>query len=228
MRKIAFMMLCSLPLFAGFFPQTVHTTVKSTQGNVLKLNAAFPAVGMSGVVVHNYGSDLAAITGRIVQTSADGSASVLDVEVLEHDALPTIKTTIAPNDKVIGGYLYDNVLLLAPDADTYAKIVASEHKRWIHPDLYAVYLSAEGEEGVSKENLANFAKKYQVGLVYIVRKNAAVLLDPMSGKIVSQKAMSGLPSNGQFPFFMRLEPIKSGWFGGDAITGNYYNAMEKL
>ncbi len=228
MRKIAFMMLCSLPLFAGFFPQTVHTSVKSIQGNAIKLNALFPAVGMSGVVVHNYGSELAAITGRIVQTSADGSASALEVEVLEHDALPTIKTTIAPNDKVIGGYLYDNVLLLAPDADTYAKIVASEHKRWIHPDLYAVYLSAEGEEGVSKENLANFAKKYQVGLVYIVRQNSAVLLDPISGKIVSQKSMSGLPKDGQFPFFMRLEPIKSGWFGGDAITGNYYNAMEKL
>lgn len=228
MRKIALIMLCSLPLFAGFFPQTVHTSVKSIQGNAIKLNSSFPVVGMSGVVVHNYGSELAAITGRIVQTAADGSAAALGVDVLEHDALPTIKTTIAPNDKVIGGYLYENVLVLAPDADTYAKIVASEHKRWIHPDLYAVYLSSEGEEGVTKANLANFAKKYQVGLVYIVRKNSAVLLDPISGKIVAQKSMSGLPKEGKFPFFMRLEPIKSGWFGSDEITGNYYQAMEIL
>ena len=49
-----------------------------------------------------------------------------DADILQHDELPTIKTTVAPNDKVIGGYLYNNVLLLAPDADTYAKIV-SQH-----------------------------------------------------------------------------------------------------
>ena len=221
-------MLLSLPLVAGFFPQTVHTSIKSIQGKSIKLHSGFPVVGMSGIVVHNYGNDLTAITSRVVQTSIDGSAVLLDSDVLEHDALPDIKTTMAVNDKVIGGYLYNNVLLLAPDADTYAKIVASEKKKWIHPDLYAVYLSSEGDDQANKENLANFAKKHQIGLVYIVRKNSAVLLDPISGKIVSKKSMSGLPKEGQFPFYMRLEPITSGWFGGSAKKGNYYNSMESL
>lgn len=228
MRKIALITLLSLPLFAGFFPQTVHTSVKSVQGQSIKLNSSFPVVGMSGVIVHNYGNDISAITSRIAQTSSDGSATLLGTDVLQHDALPTIKTTVVPNDKVIGGYLYSNVLLLAPDADTYAKIIASDNKKWIHPDLYAVYLSTEGEEGVTKENLADFAKKYQIGLVYIVRKNTAVLLDPISGKIVSQKPLSGLPKEGKFPFYMRLEALDSGWFGGDAKTGNYYHSMGSL
>lgn len=230
MHKIALITLAlfSLPLFAGFFPQTVHTSIKSTQGQSIKLHSSFPVVGMSGVVVHNYGNDLSAITNRIVQTSSDGSAARLNVDVLQHDALPTIKTAITPNDKVIGGYLYNNVLLLAPDADTYAKIVASENKKWIHPDLYAVYLSTEGEDGPTKGNLADFAQKYQIGLIYIVRKNSAVLLDPISGKIVSKKPMSGLPQEGKFPFYMRLEALDSGWFGGKAKTGNYYHSMESL
>jgi len=228
MRKIALITLLSLPLFAGFFPQTVDTSIKSVQGQSIKLHSSFPVVGMSGVVVHNYGNDLSAITNRITQTSSDGSAVLSSIDVLQHDALPTIKTNVAPNDKVIGGYLYNNILLLAPDADTYAKITASDNKKWIHPDLYAVYLSVEGEEGITKENLADFAKKYQVGLIYIVRKNSAVLLDPISGKIVSKKSMSGLPKEGKFPFFMRLEALDSGWFGSDAKTGNYYNSMESL
>ncbi|MCW8820683.1 MAG: plasminogen-binding N-terminal domain-containing protein [Sulfurovum sp.] len=227
MHKIALIALFSLPLFAGFFPQTVHTSIKSVKDRSITLNSKFPVNGMSGVVIHNYGNDLTAITSRITQTSSDGSASLLNADILHHDELPTIKTAVSPKDKVIGGYLYNNVLLLAPDADTYAKIVSSDTKKWIHPDLFALYLSVEGEEGPTKENLADFAKKYQVGLIYIVRKNTAALLDPISGKIVSQKPMADLPTKGKFPFYMRFEALESGWFGSKA-EGNYYNTMESL
>jgi len=130
-------------------------------------------------------------------------------------------------DTVIGGYLYNNILLLAPDADTYAKIVDTYHKNWIHPDLFALYLSTEGDEKVTRENLSDFAKKYQIGLVYIVRKNTAVLLDPVSGKIVSGKTVSNLPAKGQYPFYMHFEKLESGWFGGEA-KGDYYHMMSTL
>ncbi len=227
MHKIALITLLSLPLVAGFFPQTVHTSVKSVKGNTITLNKKFSANGMSGVVIHNYGNDLTAITSRIAQTSSDGSVSLVTTDILHHDELPTIKTAVSPKDKVIGGYLYNNVLLLAPDADTYAKIISAHKKKWIHPDLFALYLSVQGEEQPTKENLAHFAKKYQVGLIYIVRKNSAVLLDPVSGKIVSQKSMTNLPKEGTFPFYMRFKALDSGWFGSDT-EGNYYNTMESL
>lgn len=227
MRKIALIALLSLPLFAGFFPQTVQTSIKSVKGNKITLNDSFPVNGMSGVVIHDYGNDLTAITSRIIQTSAEGTASLLHADILLHDELPTIKTAVASGDKVIGGYLYDNVLLLAPDANTYAKIIAVHDKKWIHPDLFALYLSAEDEERPTKENLAEFAKKYQVGLIYIVRKNAAVLLDPVSGKIIAKKPMTDLPKEGKFPFYMRFKTLDTGWFGSDA-EGNYYHAMESL
>ena len=229
MYKIALIALISLPLFAGFFPQTVHTSIKSVKGNAITLNSKFPLNGMSGVVIHNYGNDLTAITSRITQTSSNGQAVLLDADVIDHDALPSIKTSVAPKDKVIGGYLYNNILLLAPDADTYAKITASKQKKWIHPDLFATYLSVVGDDIPTKENLASFAKKFQIGLIYIVRKDTAVLLDPISGKIVGQKNMAGLPQKGQFPFYMRLKSIESGWFGGSSnTTGNYYNTMQSL
>jgi hypothetical protein len=227
MRKIVLVALLGLPLFAGFFPQTVHTSVKSVKGNTLTLSQKFPVDGMSGIVIHNYGNDLTAITTRIIQTSSDGSASLTNANILHHESLPTIKTAVSPNDKVIGGYQYDNVLLLAPDADTYAKIISQHKKTWIHPDLFALYLSVEGEERPTKENLSDFASKYQVGLIYIVRKDSAVLLDPISGKVVSKKPMSDLPKEGAFPFYMRLQQIDSGWFSSDA-TGNYYDTMESL
>jgi len=224
MRKIALLSLLSLPLFAGFFPSTVHTSIKSVEGSSIMLKSKFPANGMSGVVVHTYGNGLTAITSRITQTSSNGETALIDADIIHHDELPTIKTPVTTGDKVIGGYLYNNVLLLAPDADTYAKIVKSHHKKWIHPDLFALYLSVEGEERPTKENLSLFAKKYQIGLIYIVRKDSEILLDPISGKIVSQKAVSGLPKKGQFPFYMRFGQLESGWFGS-TVTGNYYNTM---
>ena len=227
MHKIALIALLSLPLFSGFFPQPVNTSVKSVKGNTITLNKNFPVNGMSGVVIHNYGNDLTAITSRINQTSLDGSASLVTSNILQHDELPTIKTPVSAKDKVIGGYMYHNVLLLAPDADTYAKIISSHNKKWIHPDLFALYLSVQGEEKPTKENLAHFAKKYQVGLIYIVRKNSAVLLDPVSGKIISKKSMTNLPPKGAFPFYMRFEQIDSGWFGSE-VKGNYYDTMESL
>jgi len=226
MFKIALITLISLPLFAGFFPPTVQTSVSGSSGESITLSRSFPKNGMSGVVIHNYGSGMSAITHSVVQTSAK-HARIVDNDVIEHDSLPTIKTPIHKGDKVIGGYLYENVLLLAPDAATYAKVTSSVHKNWIHPDLYALYLSQKGEGTPNRENLADFAKKHHVGLVYIIKKGSAVLLDPVSGKYVGQKGVSGLPSKAKFPFFMRFDKIDSGWFSKSS-GGTYYNLMETL
>ncbi|RLA62534.1 MAG: hypothetical protein DRQ78_07970 [Epsilonproteobacteria bacterium] len=225
MYKIALIALLSLPLSAGFFPKTVYSSVKSINGNTIKLKSGFPVTGMSGVVIHKYGNNLSAITSRFTQTSPSGDATLLDAGVLHHDELPTIKTSVSVGDKVIGGYLYNNVLLFAPDADTYSKIVSKYNKKWIHPDLFAVYLSVEGDAQPSKENLAHFAKKFQVGLIYIVRRNSAILLDPVSGKIVAEKSMKNLPKVGQMPFYMRFDEIEGGWFSGKS-TGTYYQVMD--
>ena len=226
MRKIALIALLSLPLFAGFFPQTVHTSISKVSGKNVILNHPFPVNGMSGVVIHNYGNDLEAITSRVVQNSS-GHALLLDSDIVHHNELPTINTPVGGSDKVIGGYLYRNVLLLAPDAQTYAKITSIYDRKWIHPDLFALYLSREGDSVPTKENLANFAKAYQVGLIFIVGNGTAKLLDPISGKIVGQKSMVGLPTKGEAPFFMRFDEIESGMFSS-SNTQSYYDIMKSL
>lgn len=227
MRKIALIALTALPLFAGFFPSTVNTSISSVKGDTVSLRSALPVTGMSAVVVHDFGNSLDAITTYITQTSSNGSAKIISKDIIHHDELPTIKTPVTTGDKVIGGYLYKTVLLLAPDADTYAKITSSHKKLWIHPDHFALFLTREGDAYPTKENLSMFAKEYQVGLIYIVRNGSAVLLDPISGQIVGKKAMSNLPAQGRYPFFMRFKKIESGWFSKNG-TGNYYQAMESI
>jgi hypothetical protein len=226
MHKIAFMLLISLPLFAGFFPQTVHTFISNGNKKSISIAKPFPVNGMSGIIIHKYGNDYKAITRRIVQKSP-GKIRFLNKNIIHHDELPTIKTPIFAKDEVIGGYLYDNVLLLAPDANTYKKITSSYDKKWIHPDIFALYLSSIGDNVPTKKNLKSFAQTYEIGLILIVTKKSAKLLDPLSGYIVGIQTISGLPQKGESPFFMRFDEIESGLFSLSNKEG-YYSIMEKL
>jgi len=227
MRAVLFALLLSIiPLMADFYPPTVQSAVSGAKGKTILLSRALPARGMSGVIIHNYGKELQAITSYFRYTGGR-QAVLIENEPIAHDELPAVKAKVRINDKVIGGYLYNNILLLAPDADTYARITASANKNWIHPDLYAMFLSQEGDQYPTKENLQKFANAYQVGLVYIVQRNKAVLYDPLSRRYVSQKALSGLPAKGQFPFYMRLGKIKAGWFSKKA-SGTYYQLMQSI
>ncbi|WP_457607000.1 plasminogen-binding N-terminal domain-containing protein [Nitratifractor sp.] len=210
-------------LFAGFFPPTVYTTVTAVDGNRVTLARPLPVNGMSGVVMHSFGKGLQAITGILVQ-QAPGQATVRKGDLLDHKGLPTPKSVAAPGDKVIGGYLYNNVLVLAPNAETYRKITRSGGRFWIHPDLYAAYLAREGDSTPSASNLAGFAREAQVGLVYIVQRGRAILFDPISGRVVGKKAFQPVGSEAKYPFYTRFSKISGGLFGGSG-KGDYYQSV---
>lgn len=226
MRKFILVTIISLPLFADFFPATTESTIANTQNNTLQLSSPFAANGMSGIVIHTYDQGFRAATTYIVQTSSNGSTKMLNKPFMESSNLPNIATKVAPGDKVIGGYLYDNVLLIAPDETTYENITSKYNKKWIHPDLYATFISEKKDGEITKENLASFARAYQIGLVAIVKKNTLELYDPISEQIIAQEALQA-PSQAQYPFFTRFKKIKSGWFGGTA-KGEYYNNVEQI
>ncbi len=227
MRAIVFSFIVSIiPLMADFYPPTVYSSIAGVKGKGISLTRSFPAKGMSGVVIHNYGKDLQAITSYM-KYDGGNKGRLIENEPIQHDELPAVKPKVRINDKVIGGYLYKNILLLAPDASTYARITASANKSWIHPDLFAMFLSREGDQYPTKDNLQKFANEYQVGLIYIVQRGKAVLYDPISRRYISKKALKGLPAKGQFPFYMRLGKLKAGWFSRKA-KGTYYQLMSSI
>jgi hypothetical protein len=228
MKKIVVsLILISLTkLFAGFYPTTTNTKVTAVNGNSVTLQSPLGINGMSGVVIHNFDERLKAIVGYVAQTSGN-SAVKIDSTAIIHTSLPSVNNQIRVGDSVIGGYLYDNVLLLAPDEKTYADIVRNDNKNWIHPDIYATFLSKNSLGTPTKENLALFAKQYQVGLIYIVKRDHAILYDPISKSVVGKRAVSNTPAKAQVPFYMRLKHIKSGMFS-TVSGGNYYQMMEAI
>jgi hypothetical protein len=181
---------------------------------------------MSGIIIHNYGSELEAISSYFVYSGSQ-KGRLLKYEPINHTELPSVKSNVKVGDKIIAGYLYNTILVLAPDHSIYSKITSSADKNWVHPDLYAMFLSKEGDQIPTKDNLAKFASEYQVGLVYIVKRGKGVLYDPVSRRYVGETSLKGLPSKGEFPFYMRLGKIESGWFSREA-TGTYYQMVGNI
>jgi hypothetical protein len=225
LKKIAIFFLLCAPLLSGFFPSSVKSRIVSISGNKAVIDRPFPVNGMSGIVIHDFGKGRSAISAIAVQTSSS-KVKLQKGDLLGAANLPGPSKTAVVGDRVIGGYLYDNVLLIAPNARTYTSITTSTPKHWIHPDLFAAYLGREGDSSVNRENLAGFAKEAQVGLVYIVGRDRAVLLDPISGHVVARKSYTPKGSESRYPFYMRFSRFRSGLFGGS--EGDYYKEVEAL
>jgi hypothetical protein len=224
MKKAIYLSIfITLFLKAGFFPATVSSSITGVSGSTAQLSRPFPVDGMSGVVIHKYSNGLSAITSIIVQTSS-GSGRLTRGDLLDHKGLPTPRSLANVGDRVIGGYLYNNVLLIAPNAQTYSKITRGVRKHWIHPDSYASFLIREGDSSISKSNLEKFAKEAQVGLVYIVKRDSAILYDPISRRVVAQRAFSPVGDETKYPFYTRFTSLKSGFFGRSA-KGSYYKKV---
>lgn len=228
MKKIilSLILLSMTKLMAGFYPSTTNTKVVAVNGSNVTLQSPIGQNGVSGVVIHTFDEQLQAIVGYIAQTNAT-SATQIGTSAILHTTLPSVKPQIRVGDKVMGGYLYDNVLLLAPNEKTYADIVRKDNKNWVHPDIYATFLSKNSFGNPNKENLALFAQQYQVGLIYIVKRDHAILYDPISQSVVGQRAVSNNSAKAQAPFYMRLKNIKSGMFS-TVSGGNYYQLMEAI
>ncbi len=202
-------------LEAGFFPPTLKRTIKSVDGNKVILSKPLPVKGMSGVVLRKFGK-MSAVSAILIQNSKN-RAIVRRGDLLANGGLPSPKIAAKAGDKVIGGYLYNNVLVIAPNAKTYIKVIQSARRFWIHPDLYFAFLAREGGNPFSKGNLAKFARQAQVGLVYIVQKRRAILLDPISGQVVGSRAFKPVGSKARYPFYTR--------FGSHGAKGDYYQSV---
>jgi len=222
MNKILSLCLIStIVLFANFFPSTIHTTIAKIKDDQIILK--YPIKDKTScAIVHDYGNNIKALTFMCKQEN--GKVKLIDSDIIHHDSIPTINTKPQVGDSVIGGYLYDNVLLLAPNEEVYKNLTKQYNKKWIHPDLYALFLSQEGDDKVTKESLKSFAKRYQIGLVMIVKSNQIALYDPYSKDIVATKSYKTDTKKAKYPFYMHFEELDSGWFAKK--DGNYYQEME--
>jgi hypothetical protein len=228
MQKLLFLILTTLSLMALELPTTIKTTIKTTTQESIELSTTVPK-GMSGIVIHNYGNGLSAITYAVISQGGK-RATLKPYTILGHNKLPTIKTEAKNGDRVVFGNFYNNVLIIAPNGRSYREIAKSIKKSLIHPDSYAMHLILKDEIHLNLDNIKAFAEKNQVGLIVIATKNSLVTLDPISGIVLSKQPLSLSNSTTQSPFYARFEQIDNDIFSSEDVKKfeDYYRGIERL
>lgn len=227
MKQIILLVLATYSLMANTLPQRIETTIKSIHGDTIQL-AQNVSAGMSGLIVHDYGNGLSAITHSVI-TTQNGNAKILPYTAILHENIPSVKTEAKINDKVILGNFYNNALVIAPNEQTYSTITKKFNKSWVHPDAYALQFMSEERSEISLESLQKFARNNQIGLVLIATKTQLLILDPMSKEFLGQQQIQGTATKAMKPFFSRFEHMDVSTFGFSEITlKDYYQAIQDL
>lgn len=212
MKKILFsILISSYLLVADALPTSIKSSVKSVTDATVTLASSIPA-GMSGIVVHNYGNGLSAITHTLV-SQGGVTATVGAYRATLHENIPSIKTPVSVGDQVIFGNFYNNVLLIAPNQTAYKQITKKFQRTWVHPDAFALYFMQEGESSITMRSLKKFARKNQVGLVLVVTSDALLVIDPISKKVIAKTALRTNPNSAMTPFYARFEQMDVSVFG---------------
>jgi len=212
MKKIILTLLATgLLLVANNLPSSITTTITKVSNNgEISLASSVPA-GQSGLIVHNYGNGLSAITHTAVSNGS--TASIASSDTMLHEKIPNIQTPATVGDKVIFGSFYDNALLIAPNQDVYKKITNQYNKTWIHPDQFALEFMKSEEKNLSFDRIKKFAQLNQIGLVLIVVPNKVLILDPISKKFLGDFPVAVTTQKSISPFYARFQTIDTSNFG---------------
>lgn len=206
MKKIFFFILISsYSLFADALPNSIKSTVKSVSNGIIQLETNIPA-GMSGIVMHDYGNGLSAITHTTVSLG-DGTATIQPHTAILHPNIPSIQTEVSAGNHIIFGNFYKNALVIAPNRLAYQQITKKFKRTWIHPDAFALDFMQEAETTMSMDALERFAKKNQIGLVLVVASDKLLVIDPISKKIIGSTGLKTNPNTTMTPFYARFKQM---------------------
>jgi len=211
MKKILFFILfTTLSLFADGLPNSLKSSVTNVTKNTMQLNSNVPA-GMSGIVVHNYGNGLSAITHAAISLGK-GKASIEKYKAILHPKIPTVKTEVKKGDTVIFGNFYQNALVIAPNQATYRQITQTFKRTWTHPDIFALAFMEEDETRLNMDILNQFANKHQIGLVLVATADKLLVIDPISKSVIATNPLQTSSNSAITPFYARFEQIDTSLF----------------
>ena len=220
MKKILFLfLLTSYALFADALPKSIHTTVKNISNDTIQVSSNIPA-GMSGIIIHDYGNGLSAITHATISLG-NSKASVQSHTAILHKNIPSIQTEINVGDKVIFGNFYDNALIIAPNQVAYKQIMQKFKRTWVHPDAFALEFMQEGKTTMSMEILERFSKKNQIGLVLVISSDKLLVIDPISKKVIGSTGIKTNPNTAKTPFYARFKQMDLSIFSMGENKINY-------
>ncbi|EAI5930584.1 exporting protein [Campylobacter coli] len=185
----------------------------------------------SGVVIQRFQTSKSIIARASVIAKEKGLAK-LKFSVfadLEQDALPLPNVVPQKGDEVVLNFLYDRGLVIAPDEQTYNKLVSS------FPEIYFTHIDILGAQLIRSSSLApkrsdfrKFCADNAVGILIFALEDKAKMVDCQDFSELYELAIAK-PSSIQVPFYSRIGGYKSNFFDFNSQeVGNYYRYYDAL
>ncbi len=198
-RLLTIFLIVTNIIFALNIPQTTYTTITQVSGDRVFLQSPMGINGQSGVIVRNVGGrDY--ILAYIKQISSN-SAVIIDKDPIDGNPLANIKPIAKVGDRVIGGFLYSKVMILAPNRDDFNTLQNSLGINSINPDYFLAYLKGSSP---SSSDYKKFAKLMGIGLFLIAKNGIVTLYDPISGEVIAKDKYISSSKDRVNPFFTNL------------------------
>ena len=175
-------------------------------------------VGVSGFVVHTVAEGHEAILKSAVVAEFDKESKIAKLKLdkytqLDSNALPTGKWSVKTGDIVVLAFGYNRGLLIAPNEEIYYKVAKSANIQWIHPDIFATFLSFNGHPTPLRGDFTKISSTTSVGLIYIFLNSRVYTLDAKSFKILTTTEVELAQKSINLPFYTRVEKIEASWWG---------------
>ncbi|WP_456322601.1 plasminogen-binding N-terminal domain-containing protein [Hydrogenimonas sp.] len=219
---------------AAPIPTATNVQIRDVSEKSAVVDSADLIPGMSGIVIHTYDDKHSAIVATAIVTSSNTERSdlkLLKFEGLRQPRLPDIKTRPANGDTAVLGYLYDRILPIAPNQESFEKAKNTlADLTLIHPDIFATQLAQEKNPRPTKRSIQKFCQKMHLGLVMIMLKDGSDFIDCISWKKIARTKMKAVnPKKFKQPFYHRFESIPGGFFDwSDYKIYNYDRYYKKL
>lgn len=216
MKKLILVLLAVLSMaFARDRAELTVTSVGS-DGRSATLKGDNVQKGATGIVITKLDDNKNTIVASVVALSSGNevNAKFEVLTELAQDALPRAVIHPKIGDKVVFYSFDDRSTVIAKNQADYQKIVSSENKTWLHPDLFAAMLTQERIGEPKKKDFAEYCKKYSVGTIYFAVKDKVYVTDCLSFDILDVKSFTPETSK-EFasPFFKRTGEIETGYLG---------------
>lgn len=211
--RILWGILCAMAVYAiDTLPRSAE--IQSVSSQNLSFEAGDFKVGQTGIILtQTQGYDVIignVVIDRIQDKQAIASYSPLETIVQKY--LPTPQIKPSRGDKVVFGSFYDKAIIIAPDQESYNKILISNPQiSFAHIDLFEAFLAKDGINDPKPKELGQFCRAYSVGLVYLLASNGVNILDCQSFQLLDVMAFDiSLIQETKSPFFSRIPDIDTG------------------
>lgn len=197
-----------------------NVTAQTATINIGNLKA-----GQSGVIEHKYDNGKTIIvSSAFVQNSSATSSTIKFIPFLglKQNAIPTSNRKAQDGDRFMLNYLYDESLVIAPNAEAFRAVRKQFLKNNVaHSDIFGSFLKTNHQPTPSKELIQEYALSQNRGTIFFVIDSFVYVVDSRTFVILAKKPISYVPGEESMPFYTRVENIEKSILDLDWISFDF-------